>query len=294
VPNTVHTYALHDSDPNCKTGAVRINRAHAHEWNKRGYGIYHTVNFFKGRRKKANLVCINSWFTEIDAGTKTDMRKIIERGPVPTMIAETKRSYHVYFKAKDGTPENWDAIMKHRLIPFYNGDPKAADITRLLRVPGFYHTKDPTAPFLVKKVWEEKVEYSERDMFHMFPDLDRHKRDMREIKKTITTRPEGDDFWSRIWSMNCEEALTRLSGSDHVSGEAYSFKQNGSGTKNIIVNGKGTSCWIDLDGKIGSYDGGGPGIYNWLNWYHKNHDKVVGIIKEVFPECAQTQMTLFS
>ena len=115
---------------------VRINlNASGEVLNKQGWGIFHTVNSFVGPRQKKNLVRVNSWFVEIDDGTKPEMLKKIRSGLKPTMVVESKRGYHVYFACLDTDFElckkTWDEIMKKRLIPFYGGDKKAADICRL-------------------------------------------------------------------------------------------------------------------------------------------------------------------
>jgi hypothetical protein len=104
-------------------------------------------------------------------------------------------------------------------------------------------------------------------------------------KKAKRAAPVTGSFWDRVWNLNCEEALYRLSGTHYVSGETYSFKNNSNGSRNILVNGKGTSCWVDQEGRIGSLDDGGPTIAQWLHWFHKDYRKVAEMIKEVFPEC---------
>lgn len=300
MANSVQTYALHDFDVELKLrGAFRINRKDAEKYNREGYGIFQTVNYFLGPRRKENLVEINAWFVEIDSGTKESMLAKIKRGLVPTMIVETKKGFHVYWKAKDGKTENWKDIVQNRLIPFYGGDKKAKDICRILRVPGFLHQKDPSDPFLVKNVFSEKVEYSEAELRKFYKDLGTIKKQKRLHSAHKRLNPTGDDFWSRAWSLNCEEALTRLSGTAYVNHETFDFKINSSGTKNIWVNGKSTSTWIDSDGRIGSFDGGGPTVVAWLKYYTNDWKRAIEITKEVFPElndkealCQNQQLSL--
>lgn len=292
MANLVQTYIIHDSDENLKLrGAIRIKREDAQSYNREGYGIFQTVNQFHGKRKLDRLVHINAWAVDIDSGDKQRMLEKIEAGLKPTMIVETKRGYHVYWKAIDGTRENWDAIVRNRLIPFYDGDKRAKDICRILRVPGFYHMKDPSDPFLVQRVTSNYVEYTERDMFKFYKDALMEKEVKRSLRALKKTNPLEGDFWDRVYNLNCEYALSKLSGSEHVGFEIYSFKQNTTGTLNILVDGKSTSCWIDHDGRIGSADGGGPTIAQWLNWFHKDYTRTVKIIEEVFPEC-RTQKTI--
>jgi hypothetical protein len=290
VGNHTQTYALHDSDERLKKerGCFRINRERdAARLNQEGYGIFQTANCYwgKGGRNKSNFKGINCWFAEIDGGDKPAMLEKLKRGLTPTMIVESKNGFHAYWKAKDATPETWTMIMKHRLIPFYGADKKAADMARILRAPGFFHMKDPAKPFLVKKVWSSRIEYTEMDMLKFYPDEVSKKEAIKKMRATKKAHPMQGDFWDRVWNLNCEYALEKLSGSAHVGFEVYGFKENSTGTKNILVNGKSTSCWVDIEGRIGSGDGGGPSIAQWLNWFHKDYAKVVQIIKEVFPEC---------
>lgn len=293
MPNLVQTYVLHDSDPSSHGGAFRINRRDAAGWNEKGFGVFQTVQEFRGKRKIENLVGINAWAIDMDSGTKPEMMARIKAGLIPTMTVETKKGYHVYFKAKDATQDNWKAIVEFRLVPFYQADKKARDLARILRVPGFFHMKDPNDPFMIKKVQYDHIEYSEREMFAAYPDLVTASKQKREHKKAMRAHPVTGSFWDRVWNLNCEYALDKLSGNPYVESEVYTFRENASGTKNIYVNGKSSSCWIDTEGRIGSMDHGGPTIAQWLNYFHKNYPKVVEIISEVFPECkADSQMSL--
>ena len=278
-----HIYALHDFDPRTFP-MVRIHPDQAQEYNAKGYGIFHTVNEFRGPRRIDNLVRINAWAIDIDERPKGDQIKRFKEGLIPTMVIETLRGYHAYWAAKDAKKENWNAIVTDRLVPFYGADPKARDLARILRRPGFYHLKDPAHPFLVKKVWEWPVSYTEFQMATFYPCQSKAKQAKQEHEELKRTNPTTDSFWDRVWHLDCEFALEQLSGHAFVGGETYSFKHNASGTKNILANGKSTSCWIDRDGRIGSLDKGGPTIYHWLNWFHKNPKRVVEMIKEVFPD----------
>ena len=280
-------WALHDSDPK-NFPMIRIHPDQAKEFNAKGYGIFHTINEFLGPRRIENLTHINAWAVDIDESLKEMQLKRLREGLVPTLIIETKRGYQAYWAAKDAKKEHWNAIVASRLVPFYGADKRARDLARILRKPGYYHLKNPQDPFMVRKVWEYPVAYTELQMALFYPCLIDHQKESHEQAQLRRAIPSGGAFWNRVWDLDCEEALIRLSGHAAVGSETYSFRHNSIGTKNILVNGKGTSCWIDREGRIGSLDGGGPSIYQWLNWFHKNPRKVVEIIKEVFPECNQT------
>ena len=285
-PNLVQYYAYHDSDPELqrKYKFMRIPISEAKQWNEKGYGIFQTINYFHLDRKKTSLVATNAWAVDMDEGTKEEQMKKIRSGLIPTMIIESKRGYQVWWRAKNGTDTNWKSIVWDRLVPFYGADKNAKDISRVLRVPGYYHMKDPADPFLIRKVEENAVEYLESDVIGFYPAHEKEKKELRALKKEA--RMAGS-FWDRVFEMDCEYALTKLSGSEFVGHETYEFHQNSSGTKNILVNGKGTSCWVDKNGKIGSLSGGGPSIYQWLMWFHQNPRLVAQMLEKSFPELTQ-------
>ena len=299
----VFIYALFDRDTcTSKKDIKRINLKDAHTLNKEGYGIFHSVNSFYGTRKKENIARINSWFVEIDLDSQEEkpevLKKIRDSGLIPTQIVESKNGFHVYWACYDDSLERcvstWERVVKRGLIPFYKADTKASDYTRILRRPDFFHMKNPNDPFLVKKIWECKAGYTIREMMKHYPDNKKKKEHIRlvdSLKKRFT--PENPEFWDNVEEINCEYGLNKLSGSEYVRGEIYSFIDHHDGTKQIVVNGKQTSCWIDKDGLIGSYDQGGPTIAQWLNWYVGDYNKTFQAIKEVFPQCSKkTQLTL--
>jgi hypothetical protein len=264
---------------------LEIDPIAAHEWNEIGWGIFWTVNEFSGPRKAENLVRINAWAVDMDEGTKAEQLERIRRGLVPSLVVETSRGFHVYWNAKDGKPETYSSIVSDRLLPFYGADPKAKDLARILRVPGFKHMKDPEKPFLIRAVFTKNVAYSEAEMLHFYPvpkSAQAEVEQKRELRMLLGSR--SDDLWERVWSMDCEEALHRLSGSRWVNGEVFSFRRVSNGNHNIYVNGKSTSCWIDQNQRIGSLDKGGPTVFNWLRWYGYSNAEVYQIMREVFPE----------
>lgn len=281
LPRSRDWYRLHDVDRS--GGAHRIDRPEAETWNRLGWGIFHTVNAFRGPRRAECLAAINSWAVDIDGGTKAAQLALIKKSPIfPSLVVETKSGYHVYWHAKDATAQNYEAIVSDRLIPYFKADPRAKDVSRLFRVPGFYHCKDPSNRFLVKVSFWNDCTYTETDMFYAFRLSANDKK--LEQKKQELRRECGDSLWERIYNLDCVEALTRLSGTMYVGGEAYTFKPVTSGNLNIYVNGKSTSCFIDRHRRIGSAAKGGPTVYCWLKWFGWSNKETVKIIKEVFPE----------
>jgi len=279
-------YRMHDTN-NAGCFLIGPNET-PDQWQQTGHGIFWAVNRFRGgvRRVEA-LEQILAWAIDIDHGTKAEMRQKFLGAPlVPSMVVETKRGYQAYWNAKDGRPEHWNAIVLDRLVPYFGADQNARDLARVLRAPGYLHLKDPAAPFLVQVVHQQDVAYTEAQMVAKFPDANKAAREQSE-KAQVKWQAKfagSDDFWERVYLLDCEEGLRRLSGHPATGGEVYTFKTVSSGNKNILVNGKGTSCWIDRNGHIGSLAGGGPTLAQWLRFFGLTYGEAAKVIKELFPE----------
>lgn len=277
-------YRINDKDPSQGCHELR-HFIEADHWNYQEWGIFWTVNSFNGPRRKENCIKVLAWAVDIDQGSKAEQLARIKSIPLePSMAYETARGYHLYFDAIDGDPENYRDIVE-RLVDAYGGDKNAKDVCRILRVPGYLHWKSEK-PFAIKAVHYGCGAYTESEMRKAFPKEE--KREVEFEQKTELRRSlsgiGGGALWERIWHLDCEQALQRLSGHSAVGGEQFSFKRTASGNLNVYVNGKGTSCWIDKDKRIGSHDKGGPTVFQWVNWYLKNPKRTVQVLKDLFPE----------
>ena len=234
--------------------------------NKNGYGIFWTVNSFATKKRDyANLQRFGRFFVDIDNCDKQKALEKIKIGLPPTLVIETKRGFHVYWTIEDppkvdaGSIQLYRNIIRDKLNPFYGGDPNAVDAARVLRAPGFYHRKDPANPFLIK-INQQNPEaiYTFEEIYFSYSNKNK--------KKYIPKKKE----FEKTETGNCEQELLELSGTPDVDFDQFDFKINSNGTKQILVNGKTSSCWIDKNGLIGSRDGGGPTTKQWLGWYRKH------------------------
>ena len=114
--------------------------------NAEGAGIFVTVNQtdLKGR-SNANIIEVRAIFQEADrAGV-----------PIPTLLPQivvetSPGKFHRYWLThggKDALAE-FKAVMT-TMVKQYGSDPNARDLARVLRLPGFFHQKDPQNPFMV-------------------------------------------------------------------------------------------------------------------------------------------------
>lgn len=299
-----HWYRMFDAEPR---GVFAVEPGEAEHWNVDGWGIFRSVNEFRdGKRRKENLVAIQAWAVDIDDGTKADQAKRIQSAPLlPSLVVETKRGYQAHWFAKTGAvAAHWDAIVLERLVPYFGADKNARDLCRILRVPGFFHWKDPANPFLVKQVFKLDVTYTEQQIAHAFPwraNRERHQEQLAAAQRRATIeardkqrqaelaagRVPTQSLWDAIWNLDHREVLERLSGSSIVNGEHYTFRRGSHGNLNIDVNGRGSSCFIGAEGRIGSQDDGGPTIVQWCKWLGKGYPEIIAALKDVFPHLAE-------
>lgn len=147
-----------------------------------GYGVFYSVNGFKSanNRTEDNLLCINAFYVDIDwpkerlgppspkalAEFKRDalatLSDLAMSGMIPTLITETKNGYHAIWSLEE--PIIIDNLPDEKRIQLFKsyretliailerlqGDPRAKDLVRVLRLPNTYHLKDPAFPYLIK------------------------------------------------------------------------------------------------------------------------------------------------
>jgi hypothetical protein len=272
---------------------IPIKSLDAPKENKAGYGIFWTVQEFDGPRVKENLCALNGFAVDIDTPDKSETLKKIKKGLLPTWLIETKNGYHVYWLFPDPMlvqyseelETRYRSTMQNRLVPFYEADVKARDLCRILRAPYFLHQKDPKNPFMISVTQENdfvRYSWSQIDRFYDDMNADREwegtiSRAARELKI-----PKSGGFFDKVFRLNAISALEILSGTPEVGGDVYAFSRTASGGFNIISNGKGTSCWVDSEGHIGSLDKGGPTIWQWLYWYQRDHKAVYQTMRKYF------------
>jgi hypothetical protein len=290
-----------------KQGAQPIeNESDAKIWNDKGFGIFRPVNIFKSMvRTQENLDRIKAWFVDIDMSKSEAFRRVFKSPLSPSKVIETKNGIQLHFYASDATVKNYRMI-EERLISFFGGDKNAKDLCRISREPGYYHMKDPNDPFLVQVLKEYDLTYSEEEMMRHFnvsseleglinpsdrrinyisyiKESDTKKKNMYNNTTTATLTSNSiynynistpfsslsyKEIYHNISIQNQGNLLLKLSNIPELNSEEITLHPHKTGVQ-IHVNKKSTSCWIDLDGKIGSSQGGGPTIIQWIDWYFK-------------------------
>jgi len=246
--------------------------------NKRGAGIFFTPNRFPKIRRKEECAGVNAWILEMDYEKAEQWKKLMECPISPSIIIETRKSYHCYWLAKDGTVENYDRITRG-LIQYFNGDPACKDISRVFRIPWFFHNKQE--PFLVKPILEDYDSiYTEEEMMKWYP---------YEEKKVVLN---NNDFWDYVSKLNNRQMIQRLSGGQMVNGEIFTFRKRSTGGDYIDVNNKPADAWIDEKGFIGSGKGGGPTFIQWLEFYGHSKGEIAKWVKDYCKDLIPTDVLL--
>ena len=147
---------------------VTFDQAIAQKKQSNGCGVFFSVNAFNGRRRKECVALLRAFYIDWDAAKQGGVqsqeeidaakvamlkRLLLLEGPfLPHVIIETRNGLHVLWFIDNGdraiTVPEYERAME-RLIEHFGADPGAKDVTRVLRLPGFLHLKDPASPFPV-------------------------------------------------------------------------------------------------------------------------------------------------
>lgn len=249
--------------------------------NSRGAGIFFTVNKFPlGKRTKSDCAGVNAWYVESDnLSIDEQARNLLSSPLAPSLVVRSKKSLHAYWLAKNATIDNFVKIQQG-LVEKFSGDPALKDISRVLRIPGFMHNK--TEPFLVELLdYRPDLVYTEEQMLEAFPCAAPAPAPATTVVAPASTSSVSkDDFWRIIAGINCKTVLQRLSGTDLVNKEIYSFRtRGGTGGEYIDINGAPANCWIDKDGWIGSGSKAGPTWIQWLLYYNLKKSDIAEFAK---------------
>jgi hypothetical protein len=121
--------------------------------NRQGAGIYLMVNRGDGRvhdgedtcRTAVSVTTLRALFIDDDDG-KIDPAAL----PVPpSIVVQSKHGVHVYWKLWPWEPRDRFTDAQKALAARFDTDDSICDLPRVMRVPGFFHLKDPHDPFMV-------------------------------------------------------------------------------------------------------------------------------------------------
>jgi|GEM_PF-2779387 len=191
--------------------------------NKRGAGIYQTINETDGEGRRAcNVVRVRSLAADLD-GTPLPAANDLN----PTLIVESSpQKYHCYWFTDD-TPIGAFTPMQENVARILHSDPKVKDLSRVLRIPGFYHNKKE--PFLSRVYGGSGIVYQYRELVEMFPPLAKPQFSGKryQIEKKAFPGEYNGNYGTSEGDRN-NHVLRRIGGMikanktwDYISSEAY-------------------------------------------------------------------------
>lgn len=115
--------------------------------NQGGAGVFVTVNETDGTgRKKENIIRVRAIWQEQDDDGCPEL-------PVqPHITVESSPGKHHNYVLVKNVPLDDFQGLQACMVESYGSDPNAKDLSRVLRLPGFYHQKDPSSPHMVRIV----------------------------------------------------------------------------------------------------------------------------------------------
>lgn len=123
-------------------GSLEDHADELRQLNEQGAGVFVTVNETNGRgRTKADIKRIRALFVDLDG---SPLQPVLQAPVRPHIVTQTSRGrFHAYWRVRDCGLDQAEPALK-QLIERYQADPACSDLSRVLRLPGFYHRKhDP-------------------------------------------------------------------------------------------------------------------------------------------------------
>lgn len=133
-------------------------------------GVFWTVNVLKAdatRRTSDNVERVAGVFIDLDGAPLPDSFPL-----EPTAIVESSPGrYHVYWAVQDVPLSEFETFQKY-LAALYGADPVVCDLSRVMRLPGYYWGKQE--PGFITRLLDLRPEnqYTRGDLLGAWPDLD--------------------------------------------------------------------------------------------------------------------------
>ncbi|MDK2800584.1 MAG: hypothetical protein PWQ70_2203 [Clostridiales bacterium] len=160
------------------------------ELNKQGYNIYFVVN--GGGTKKPEINKINAVFIDFDCGRNENknyyplevikqykincLDKIKQFRYKPSIIVETRNGLHVYWLVNKGATIDQFIECQLRLIQYFGSDAAVKTPERVMRVPGYYWTKDIENKFMCEVIKHNYTRYDITEIINGLPEAE-YKKD---------------------------------------------------------------------------------------------------------------------
>jgi hypothetical protein len=148
--------AIHDS--NKEVPAIPLRGTLLECWasichyNRHNYGIFACMNEMDGAgRELINVRAVRTHAVDLDnISAQQNYERAAAWNPAPSFgVVSSPGKYHVYWCVNRYKDNDRFTLNQRKLRQLFDGDRTIIDPTRVLRVPGTYHLKDPSKPHLV-------------------------------------------------------------------------------------------------------------------------------------------------
>lgn len=122
-------------------------------YNQQGWGVFACINQMDGQGQTLqNVNAIRAHVVDLDDPEKSDIsyNKATTTTLQPHFAVQTSpKKYHIYWLVQPYSGNDFYSTQQRKIAQLFEGDKSIVDATRVLRVPGFYHMKNPQQPFIV-------------------------------------------------------------------------------------------------------------------------------------------------
>lgn len=143
-----------------RNGTFKEHAEELKRLNRQGAGIFVTVNMTDGKgREEENIVGLRSAFVDAD---NIDLLEIFKKDPdvdncYPNILVKSKRGYHAYWLLDRWEGKTAFTPLQMALIEKFGTDPEPRDLSRVMRLPGFFHMKDEPTEICSKEVFKKAL-----------------------------------------------------------------------------------------------------------------------------------------
>jgi hypothetical protein len=157
-PDTVCEWrVIHDTNKGEQGRNLRGNLSQLlptlQEYNSSGWGVFMCINTLDGQgHLLSNVSAIRTHVADLDDPLNSHdgyNRAVASQLPPHIAVQSSLNKFHLYWFMQPYAGNDFYSEIQRKLAQLYNGDKQISDATRVLRVPGFYHMKNPAAPHLV-------------------------------------------------------------------------------------------------------------------------------------------------
>jgi hypothetical protein len=169
--------------PQIFSGSFEQHQHTLAELNQRGVGIFVTINQTDGKgRKTENIIGIRAAFVDLDG---SPLEPLLQSSLQPHMVIESSPGrYHAYWLVEGLALDEFTPLQK-MIAAKFSGDPQVCDLSRVMRLPGFYHHKGQ--PHLCKIIMESGEQPVSKEQLIEKLQLSQHTEGPNAI-------PESDNF----------------------------------------------------------------------------------------------------